>query len=45
MIELGLGRTGAARAGLATALRLNPHFSPTDAPLARNLLASPEVYR
>ncbi|GAB3511673.1 hypothetical protein GCM10027575_25830 [Phytohabitans suffuscus] len=45
VIELSLGRTGAAEADLATALRLNPHFSPTDAPLARTLLAGPEVTR
>lgn len=45
VVELGLGRTGAAKADLATALRLNPHFSPTDAPLARTLLAGPEATR
>ncbi|MGN9910553.1 hypothetical protein ACTMTJ_23645 [Phytohabitans sp. LJ34] len=45
VIELGLGRTGPAKADLAAALRLNPHFSPTDAPLARTLLAGPEVTR
>ncbi|MDQ7907869.1 hypothetical protein RB614_25425 [Phytohabitans sp. ZYX-F-186] len=45
VIELSLGRTGAAKADLATALRLNPYFSPTDAPLARTLLAGPEVTR
>jgi tetratricopeptide (TPR) repeat protein len=45
VIELGLGRTGAAKADLAAALRLNPYFSPTDAPLARTLLAGPEVTR
>ncbi|BCB81863.1 tetratricopeptide repeat protein [Phytohabitans flavus] len=45
VIELGLGRTGAAKADLATALRLNPFFSPIDAPLARTLLAGPEVTR
>lgn len=45
VIELGLGRTGAAKASLATALRYNPHFSPIDAPLARNLLAGPEANR
>jgi tetratricopeptide (TPR) repeat protein len=45
VIELGLGRTGAAKADLAAALRLNPYFSPTDAPLARKLLAGPEVTR
>lgn len=45
VIELGLGRAGAAKADLAAALRLNPYFSPTDAPLARTLLAGPEVIR
>jgi tetratricopeptide (TPR) repeat protein len=45
VIELGLGRTGAAKGDLAAALRLNPYFSPTDAPLARTLLAGPEVTR
>jgi tetratricopeptide (TPR) repeat protein len=45
VIELGLGRTGAAKADLTAALRLNPYFSPTDAPLARTLLAGPEVTR
>jgi tetratricopeptide (TPR) repeat protein len=45
VIELSLGRTGAAKADLATALRRNPRFSPTDAPLARTLLAGPEVTR
>lgn len=45
VIELGLGRTGPAKADLGAALRLNPYFSPTDAPLARTLLAGPELTR
>lgn len=45
VIELSLGRTGAAKADLAMALRVNPFFSPTDAPLARTLLAGPEATR
>jgi tetratricopeptide (TPR) repeat protein len=39
MIELALGDRDAARAHLGSALRLNPHFSPVDAPLARTALA------
>ena len=34
MIELSLGRRGDARRHLSTALALNPHFSPLDAPAA-----------
>jgi Flp pilus assembly protein TadD len=34
MIELSLGRNGDARRDLSTALALNPHFSPLDAPVA-----------
>ncbi|MEV6598787.1 tetratricopeptide repeat protein [Actinoplanes sp. NPDC051346] len=40
MILVDLGRIGAARAELTTALRLNPHFSIRHAPLARAALAS-----
>ncbi|WP_196279036.1 tetratricopeptide repeat protein [Catellatospora vulcania] len=40
MIELALGDRAAARRDLARALRLNPHFSPVDAPAAARALAS-----
>jgi tetratricopeptide (TPR) repeat protein len=39
-IELSLGRTGEARRDLAAALRINPHFSTLQAPVARRALAS-----
>ncbi|MDR2985256.1 MAG: tetratricopeptide repeat protein [Nocardiopsaceae bacterium] len=38
MIELSLGRRGAARHDLRIALALNPHFAPLDAPVARAAL-------
>jgi tetratricopeptide (TPR) repeat protein len=38
MIEKALGRRADARRSLAAALRLNPHFSPLQAPLARAAL-------
>ncbi|RAY13528.1 hypothetical protein DPM19_19850 [Actinomadura craniellae] len=38
MIERSLGRTADARRSLTAALRLNPHFSPLDAPKARAAL-------
>ena len=34
MIELSLGRNGDASRDLSSALALNPHFSPLDAPVA-----------
>jgi tetratricopeptide (TPR) repeat protein len=40
MIESSLGRDGAARDDLATALRTNPWFSPRLAPLARVTLTA-----
>ncbi|MFI7543478.1 tetratricopeptide repeat protein [Actinoplanes sp. NPDC049599] len=40
MILAGLGQVPAARAELANALRINPHFSTRHAPLARATLAS-----
>jgi tetratricopeptide (TPR) repeat protein len=40
MIELALGDRAAGRRDLARALRLNPHFSPVDAPAAARALAS-----
>lgn len=40
MIELALGDRAAARRDLGRALRLNPHFSPVDAPAAARALAS-----
>lgn len=39
MIEAALNRTADARAHLSLALRINPHFSPVDAPRARQALA------
>jgi tetratricopeptide (TPR) repeat protein len=39
MIELALGRRDQARTDLTRAMQTNPHFSPLDAPLARNALA------
>jgi tetratricopeptide (TPR) repeat protein len=39
MIELALGDTAAAREHLARALRINPWFSPLEAPVARRALA------
>lgn len=39
MIENSLGRTDAARADLAAALAINPHFNPLQAPIARATLA------
>ncbi|GAA4707183.1 tetratricopeptide repeat protein [Phytohabitans rumicis] len=45
VIELALGQTGAGRGHVAEAVRVNPYFSPIDAPLARKLLAGPEVTR
>ncbi|MET9022948.1 tetratricopeptide repeat protein [Actinopolymorpha sp. NPDC004070] len=39
MIERGVGNTARARALLTQALRLNPRFSPVQAPLAREALA------
>lgn len=39
MILRGLGRDGEARAALADALTINPHFSPLHAPRARATLA------
>ena len=42
MIELALGQRAAARDHLGQALRFNPHFSPVDAPLARQALAGLE---
>jgi len=40
MIELALGDRAAARDHLTTALQINPHFSPLDAPAARQALAT-----
>jgi Flp pilus assembly protein TadD len=40
MILAELGRRTAARVELATALRINPHFSVRHAPVARATLAS-----
>jgi tetratricopeptide (TPR) repeat protein len=40
MIELRLGDRAAARADLAAALRMNPHFSPLHAPKARAALVT-----
>lgn len=40
MIELALGDRAAARRDLARALRLNPHFSPLDAPAAARALTT-----
>ena len=40
MILADLGRRTAARAELATALRINPHFSARHAPIARARLVS-----
>jgi tetratricopeptide (TPR) repeat protein len=40
MIKLALGDTAGARTELSTALAINPFFSPLDAPLARQALAS-----
>jgi tetratricopeptide (TPR) repeat protein len=45
MIELGLGNRPAARTELARALKLNPHFSFTQAPLAVATLATLEGSR
>jgi tetratricopeptide (TPR) repeat protein len=42
MIELALGDPVAAREHLGQALRLNPHFSPVDGPVARRTLAGLE---
>jgi tetratricopeptide (TPR) repeat protein len=42
MIELALGDRASARTHLSLALRLNPRFSPVDAPLARTALAGLE---
>ncbi len=39
MIEKTLGRTSAARSDLRRALAINPHFSPLQAPIAREALA------
>jgi len=39
MIEAALGREDAARAALAEALAINPHFSPRHAPIAQAALA------
>jgi tetratricopeptide (TPR) repeat protein len=38
MIDKSLGRRAAARANLASALRINPHFNPLLAPVARRAL-------
>jgi hypothetical protein len=38
MIERALGLKAAAAKDLQTALKFNPHFSPLQAPLARNVL-------
>jgi tetratricopeptide (TPR) repeat protein len=40
MIERSLGQLAAARADLATALEINPHFSPLWAPVAAKALAA-----
>jgi tetratricopeptide (TPR) repeat protein len=40
VIERALGRYGSARRHLAEALRINPYFSPLDAPRAREALAA-----
>jgi tetratricopeptide (TPR) repeat protein len=42
MILAGLGRGGDARAALAEALAINPHFNPLQAPVARATIASLE---
>ncbi|MFI5954420.1 tetratricopeptide repeat protein, partial [Cryptosporangium sp. NPDC051539] len=39
VIEAALGRPAEARRDLTAALKLNPHFSPVDAPAARRALA------
>jgi len=40
MIELSLGDRAAAKQHLTMALEINPHFSPLDAPAARQALAN-----
>ena len=39
MIEKALGQTAAAKADLQAALTINPHWNPTEAPLATAALA------
>ena len=43
MIEAALGRNGAARADLAAALAINPHFNPLQTPIARAMLTQLEA--
>jgi tetratricopeptide (TPR) repeat protein len=43
MIEADLGHRDSARADLAEALRINPHFNPLQAPVARAVLTRLEV--
>ena len=43
IIEAGLGDRDGARTDLAAALRINPHFNPLQAPVARTMLARLEA--